>query len=70
MVSTQPRSMQDLSRQKDLSIVTAGKPAEYGISLTKMERDLEPSKLSNLIFSRVIGSDLHKATHASIANRD
>jgi transcriptional regulator with XRE-family HTH domain len=42
--------------------------AEYGISLTKKERDLEPSKLSNLIFSRVIGSDLHKATHASIAN--
>jgi transcriptional regulator with XRE-family HTH domain len=34
---------------------------QYGISLTKMERQLEPSKLSGIIFSRLLGSDIHKA---------
>jgi len=28
---------------------------EYGITLSKQERDLEPSKLSSIIFSRVTG---------------
>jgi len=28
---------------------------EYGISLSKLERDLEPAKLSGVIFSRLIG---------------
>jgi predicted transcriptional regulator len=33
---------------------------EYGISLTKAERNLDPSKLSNIIFSKLLGSDVHK----------
>jgi DNA-binding CsgD family transcriptional regulator len=38
---------------------------ECGISLTKVERDLEPSKLSSIIFSRLLGPEAHKTTSVS-----
>jgi predicted transcriptional regulator len=30
--------------------------SEYGVALTKKERDLDPSKLSSIIFARLLGS--------------
>ena len=33
---------------------------EYGISLTRAERALDPSKLSGIIFSKVLGPDDHR----------
>ena len=34
---------------------------DLGVSLTRQERELEPSKLSSLIFSRALGRDYNKA---------
>jgi transcriptional regulator with XRE-family HTH domain len=38
---------------------------QYGISLTRTERRLEPSKLSSVIFSRLLGSENHKTANAA-----
>jgi transcriptional regulator with XRE-family HTH domain len=38
---------------------------QYGVSLTRIERQHEPSKLSAIIFSRLLGSDIHRAAHAT-----
>jgi transcriptional regulator with XRE-family HTH domain len=52
--------------KKDCRSTLLENAREYGISLTKTERDLEPSKLSSIIFSRLIGSNVRKVAPASV----
>jgi hypothetical protein len=38
-----------------------GNATQYGVSLTNAERELEPSRLSGIIFSKLRGPDIRKA---------
>jgi hypothetical protein len=41
---------------------------DFGVSLTKQERELEPSRLSSLIFSKALGRNDWKKTANSLQN--
>jgi hypothetical protein len=53
--------MQDLSGQETMQIIALENANEYGVSLTRQERDLDPSRLSGIIFARFVGTDAKDA---------
>jgi hypothetical protein len=44
-----------------MQIIALENANEYGVSLTRQERDLDPSRLSGIIFARFVGTDAKDA---------